>query len=415
MADETPFSHLMDHIISFYCEINDLIFNKPDPFVAKGAVTKALCDMIAKTIFVLEDALVAPWMDFLIDKQKLMLSSPEMYVEYVIKICLMEEQLATDTYEKFINVCGLVTVIGFFIYQITKKNFYKLSTRICTVLFENILIDYFRKRSDWKRLEKYIRKYIQVYDELVVVKNLGDLNKVPKKLINKMANLALRRRTKVSTGLEVLRITDYSGIGPLTYQVISTIGASLMTELSSSSLEEELSSPRDKFLEPLSEFVAPEKQSLDELPSPSDKFSKPLSEFVTEEQLLEEELPSPRDKFSKPLSEFVAEEEQLLLELSSPRDKFLEPLTEFFAAEEKIHEAEKISKSSNNNEGSGVNKQDDYSKIQLSNTNMFSKFSSAPESSISKKEADSAAKYLLSVVEHVEHNIEHLISIFNLL
>ncbi|GFV12468.1 hypothetical protein TNCV_1792471 [Trichonephila clavipes] len=366
MADETPFSHLMDHIFSFYCKINDLIFDKPDPFEAKGAVTKALCDMIAKTIFVLEDSLIAPWKNLLIDKQKFMLSSPEMYVEHVIRICLMEKQLATDTCEKFINLCGLVTVIGFFTYQVTKMNFYKLTTRIFTVLFENILIDDFRKRSDWKRLEKYIRKYIQVYDELVVVKNIGDLNRVPKKLTNKMTDFVLRRRTQVSTGLKVLRITDCSAIDHLTYQVISTIDASFITELSSSSLEEE-------------------------------------------------ELPSPRDKFLKPLSEFVAEQEQLLEELSSPRDKFLEPLSEFVAEEEQILEAEKSSKSSNNNEGSGVNKQNDYFKIQLFNTNMLSKSSSAPESSISKEEADSDAKNLLSVVEHVEHNIEHLISIFNLL
>ncbi|GFR01138.1 hypothetical protein TNCT_457631 [Trichonephila clavata] len=214
-------------------------------------------------MFVLKDSFISPWKEILMDRQKVMLSSPEMYVACVIKICFMEEKLVTDICEKFISVCGLVTVIGFFTYHVTKKNFYKLTTRTLTVLFENILIDDFRKRSDWKRLEKYVRKYIPIYDELVVVKNIGDLNKVPRKLINKLAGFISRRKTQVSAGLKALRITDDSLIGHLTHQVISTVDGSLITELDSSSLGEELSLFVDKFLEPLSEFVAAEEQTLE--------------------------------------------------------------------------------------------------------------------------------------------------------
>ncbi|GFT06049.1 hypothetical protein NPIL_297491, partial [Nephila pilipes] len=79
MSDAELFRHLMDHLFSFYYGKIGLCLecDETGPFVAKGALTQSLFEMIAKAIFVLNTILVVPWMSYLASCRNRMLSSPE--------------------------------------------------------------------------------------------------------------------------------------------------------------------------------------------------------------------------------------------------------------------------------------------------------------------------------------------------
>ncbi|GFS86940.1 uncharacterized protein NPIL_464231 [Nephila pilipes] len=232
MSDEILFRHLMDHLFSFYYEkfFGHLECNKTETFVAKGALTQYLFEMIATAVFVLDHSLVVPWVTLLKKQLNRMLSSPEMYVSYLMQICVIETELTTNICEKFVNVCGVVTAMGVYIYFTTRRKFYKLTPRILIVFFENQLNSDFKLRGGWTALEEYLcrQDYLQVSGES------GE--KSPKKVEDKLLEL---RRKNVSFGMGE-GSGNYQLLKNLTGQVVSTLDSSLITELSLSSQEEKL-------------------------------------------------------------------------------------------------------------------------------------------------------------------------------
>ncbi|GFT84779.1 hypothetical protein NPIL_224901 [Nephila pilipes] len=155
MSDAELFQHLMDHLLSFYFRKIGLI---PEcdhrPFVEKGALTQSLLEMIAKAMFVLGESLARAWETFTGALMNLVVPTPEKYVWHIITVCLVEERLTPLFYEKFVHVCALATTLGVVVYLATQKEFYKLTPRILTVFFENILIHGFKTHGGWNKLEK---------------------------------------------------------------------------------------------------------------------------------------------------------------------------------------------------------------------------------------------------------------------
>ncbi|GFV12467.1 uncharacterized protein TNCV_1792461 [Trichonephila clavipes] len=242
MADDI-FRHLMKHMFPFYyTKCGFFKDSQLQEFVPKGALSKTLFTFILKSICVLQDALFLPWKTYLDVHKKLMLSCPEMYVAHVMRICLTDASATTEIFEKFINVCGLVTTIGIATYGASRKKFYKMTPEILAVIFENKLKYDFDRCGGWKRFEKYLscQDFILSYDEIADYIQSGSSG-CPDETMKKLLKLVTERLVNFSTSLEVKRSTNDPEIDDLTRQVVSAIDDSIMVEISLSCLSDKQS------------------------------------------------------------------------------------------------------------------------------------------------------------------------------
>ncbi|GFS86943.1 uncharacterized protein NPIL_464241 [Nephila pilipes] len=259
MSDEVLFQHLMDHLFSFYYGKIGLCLDckQCGPFVAKGALTQSLFEMIAKAIFVLRKGLSKEleWV-----KTQVM-SSPEKYVRCLMMICLSEEFSTSNFFQKLINVCSVVTELGIDAYKSYKRKFYKLTPRILTVFFENNLKGTFNKCGGWKQLEKYLsgQDYLQFSGEWTTYLDDECGGKFPKKVREGLSEF-FRIRKQWSNPPKLYkppRKQDPNLWNNLTIQVVSTLDASLLAELEVSSTDEKGStSTLDEKSKSLSELGA---------------------------------------------------------------------------------------------------------------------------------------------------------------
>ncbi|GFW86826.1 uncharacterized protein TNCV_2809811 [Trichonephila clavipes] len=230
MANDALFQHLMHHLFPYYYAKYHNIpgFECVETFVPKGALTKNLFDIIAKAMHLFEDFIIWSWIESL-EYNSEKIKSFETYILYVMMFCIEKKTLIKDIYERFINVCSLVTVIGLHNLFTTGKTFYKLTPRILTVFFEKALKEDFKKRGGWKRLEKYImRQYYLEYHEMLCGVP------IPREEFDEIADeFTFHRRHVYSRFLPLEKETENQFASDLTVEVISSIEASLATELRS--------------------------------------------------------------------------------------------------------------------------------------------------------------------------------------
>ncbi|GFQ69328.1 uncharacterized protein TNCT_63231 [Trichonephila clavata] len=230
MANDALFQHLMTHLFPYYYAKHHKIqgFECVETFVPKGALTENLFDIIAKAMHSLEDFIIYSWIESLKYNSE-SVKDFETYILHVMMFCIEKKTLLNDIYERFINVCSLVTIIGLHTFFTTGKKFYKLTPRILTVFFEKALKEDFKKRGGWKRLEKYImfQDYLE-YNEL-----LCDAQSPCVEFDEKSIEFA-SRRCHVYSPFLISEETENDFASDLTVEVISSIEASLLAELRSS-------------------------------------------------------------------------------------------------------------------------------------------------------------------------------------
>ncbi|GFY79312.1 hypothetical protein TNIN_462181 [Trichonephila inaurata madagascariensis] len=167
MADDIFRYFLKQMFPLYYTKCGFIKDSQVQEFVPKGALSKTLFTLILKSTCMLQDSIFLPWKTYLDVHKKLMLSSPEMYVAHVMRICLTDTSATTEIFEKLINVFGLVTTIGIATYGASRKKFYKMNPEILAVIFENKLEYDFKKCGGFKKFEKYLscQDFIRFYDE----------------------------------------------------------------------------------------------------------------------------------------------------------------------------------------------------------------------------------------------------------
>ncbi|GFT18839.1 uncharacterized protein NPIL_232901 [Nephila pilipes] len=242
MADDMIFRHLTNQLFPYYyVKYGKIPLNIEcqDLFVERGALSRYLFEIIVKTIYVLENTVASPWTVYLNTNHELMIHSPKLYVNHVMRICRLEEQLVQDTHERFVSVCALVTAIGIIIYRITRKNFYKLTPLILTVFFENVLKEDFEKQGGWEHLQQYLlhQGYADWHDKLGISGSVvEDATNLPEEFRIKTKELISRRQRINSTDMILEEINNRLRTVYLTRVVMKSIDASLQEELSSYTL-----------------------------------------------------------------------------------------------------------------------------------------------------------------------------------
>ncbi|GFY78109.1 hypothetical protein TNIN_339901 [Trichonephila inaurata madagascariensis] len=231
MANDALFQHLTSHLFPYYyAKYHKILgFECVETFVPMGALTNNLFDIIAKAMHLFEAFIIWSWMESL-EYNSEKIKHFETYILYVMMFCIQKKTLIKDIYERFINVCSLVTVIGLHNLYTTGKKFYKLTPQILTVFFEKALKEDFKKRGGWKRLEKYImsQDYLEYFELLCGAP-------IPREEYDEKANEFTSRRSHVhSPFLPLQKESENQLASYLTMKVISCLDASLVTELRSS-------------------------------------------------------------------------------------------------------------------------------------------------------------------------------------
>ncbi|GFQ89825.1 uncharacterized protein TNCT_22901 [Trichonephila clavata] len=238
MANDPIFRHLIQEFFPYSywdASVSPLAFSQE--FTPKGPLTKDLFDLLVRAFTVLEIVAQEIWAKPLATNRRYMMQSAELYVYHTLCMCWMEKQMITDIYDRFLSVIVLVRYTTEMTFCTTGKKFYKLTSRILNVFFENCLREDFMKRGGWKRLEKHIlkRKYLEYYNECALYDFVTDF--IPEDLKEKM-----RQSFSFTTEIPVLMPNEM--ISDLTLQVVSSVESSLLNEINSPKSNKEKSVPK---------------------------------------------------------------------------------------------------------------------------------------------------------------------------
>ncbi|GFY69712.1 uncharacterized protein TNIN_40461 [Trichonephila inaurata madagascariensis] len=240
MASDPIFTHLIqelysDSYVARLGSISDIIKDcKP-----KGYLTKSLLELLPKVFDVLEIVVKICWSNYIDENLQSMVDSAVAYVSYAMMGCWIERNTVPDIFDRFLIALTFVNYLADLIYCTTAKKYYKLTPKILTVFFENVLMEDFKKRGGWKRLEKHIlsKNYLEYHYECSAYDFVYD--NIPKDLKQKMREsyaplLASDSNiTQIRTGKLLMQ--------NLVREVLISVTTSFLTELSPPSLSEEQS------------------------------------------------------------------------------------------------------------------------------------------------------------------------------
>ncbi|GBM74042.1 hypothetical protein AVEN_57836-1 [Araneus ventricosus] len=99
------------------------------------------------------------WKTFFDTCYKMMLSSHEMYLTFVMFACISEHKSNQNIFESFISVCALAKRLSNEILQKTGVNLCDLNPDIVTVFYQYQLKGMFCESGGFQRLVEYIRKH----------------------------------------------------------------------------------------------------------------------------------------------------------------------------------------------------------------------------------------------------------------
>ncbi|GFS48960.1 uncharacterized protein TNIN_280881 [Trichonephila inaurata madagascariensis] len=227
MASDPIFCHFVQELFPYsYEEASGSPQAFKEEFTPKGPLTKDLIELIASSFNVIEIVIQEIWSNYIGKNRRSMIQSAEFYVWHTISMCWMEEQIVTDIYDRFLSTIVLVRYVTEMIYCPTGKKFYKLTSRILTVFFENSLREDFMKRGGWKRLGKHIlnRKYHEYFNECAQYGFIIDF--IPEDLKKKI-------RQSFSFITEISEDIPNEWIDDLTHQVMWSAGTSVLNEINS--------------------------------------------------------------------------------------------------------------------------------------------------------------------------------------
>ncbi|GFV12474.1 uncharacterized protein TNCV_1792531 [Trichonephila clavipes] len=242
MEKDAIFLHLLRHLFPRYYVDHREMKMKVDldtiePFIPKGALTVNLFNCITKSINSLEVFALDFWMKYLHQCKLSIQSIPNfsMFISHIMMFCL-DNLIANDVYEKFINICAIVIVSGIHAYRASGRTFYKLTPQILTAFFENVLKKDFEKQGGWECLEEYLVNYYLDYDETGFVFQPcdDDLLELREKATTFFSD---KKDFSPFPNLMSLQYTDNPLATYLTAEVLYTVEPSLLAELSSYSLD----------------------------------------------------------------------------------------------------------------------------------------------------------------------------------
>ncbi|GFV47701.1 uncharacterized protein TNCV_1708961 [Trichonephila clavipes] len=235
MASDSIFCHLIQQLFPYsYGESSYSSLTISKKLTAKGPLTKNLFDLIKKAFLVLEISIQETWSAYFNKNGTAMKQSAELYVWHTLSMCWMEQQIVTDTYDRFLSVIVLVRCITERLFCPTGKRFYKLTSQILTVFFENSLSEDFQKCGGWELLKEHIlnKKYHEYYNECTNSRFCNCF--IPKKLKLKISLL-------FTSTTELPKEVPCEWINDLTAKVLSSVSISLLNELSPPQLNEQKS------------------------------------------------------------------------------------------------------------------------------------------------------------------------------
>ncbi|GFV47689.1 uncharacterized protein TNCV_1708851 [Trichonephila clavipes] len=233
MDSDRIFRHLMQELFSnsYVKELRKMQKVIKD-FKPEGPLTKSLLKLLLKVFEVLEFAVLDSWAEYLYTNMLSVTSSPKMYISYAIFLSWMEIHVVESPYVRFLITLTLVNYMAKMTYDFTGRNFYKLTPKILTVLFDKILKEDFCKAGGWKGLKKHIlnKKYNEIYDEYEAYNFIN--SDLITKLTQRVKDIFLHPRPSFAHLLSLERIGNFKIINDLTRDIMPLVETSLLNELS---------------------------------------------------------------------------------------------------------------------------------------------------------------------------------------
>ncbi|GFR30265.1 uncharacterized protein TNCT_625791 [Trichonephila clavata] len=233
MASDPIFQHLIQELFPYsYGNASHSSLIISQKFTPKRLLTKNLFDLMVEAFAVLEIVIHETFSAYLGKNRAAMKQSAESYVYSTMCICWMKQQVVPDIYDRFLSTIVLVRYTTERLFSTNGKKFYKLTSQILTVLFENTLREDFMKRGGWENLGKHIlnKKYREHFNEYARYDFISHL--IPEDL--KLKNSLLVTST---TGLSENIPCEW--INYLTLKVMSSVSTSLLKEINSPKLDKE--------------------------------------------------------------------------------------------------------------------------------------------------------------------------------
>ncbi|GFS48958.1 uncharacterized protein TNIN_280871 [Trichonephila inaurata madagascariensis] len=211
MASDPIFTHLIqelysDSYVARLGSISDIIKDcKP-----KGYLTKSLLELLPKVFDVLEIVVKICWSNYIDENLQSMVDSAVAYVSYAMMGCWIERNTVPDIFDRFLIALTFVNYLADLIYCTTAKKYYKLTPKILTVFFENVLMEDFKKRGGWKRLEKHIlsKNYLEYHYECSAYDFVYD--NIPKDLKQKCEKAMRLREVLISVTIFLTELSPPS-------------------------------------------------------------------------------------------------------------------------------------------------------------------------------------------------------------
>ncbi|GFQ71839.1 uncharacterized protein TNCT_713881 [Trichonephila clavata] len=239
MANDPIFTFLIQELHSDSCVENlDSTSDIVKDCKPKGLLTKRLLELLPKAFVVLEIVVKDCWSSYIDENLKTMVASPELYVSHIMMLCWIEKSTIPGIYDRFLIMFPLVKYVANRVYRSTAKKFYRLTSKILTVFFENVLREDFKKRGGWKRLEKHIlnKKYLEYYDECLPYDFVID--DVPEDLKQRMRDSYSPLQTLDAIFIKK-NTNNFNIMQDLIHEVLNSVETPLLNELSLPTLNEE--------------------------------------------------------------------------------------------------------------------------------------------------------------------------------
>lgn len=234
MASDPIFRHLMQELFSeFYVAAFGEMGSVIQDCTPKGALTKSLFELLVKVFDVLEYEIIRSWSEYF-DTYLKSINSPKKFISYMIMISRMEIDVVNDHYDKFLIVLALINYATSMTYNQSNNEYFKLTSKVMTFIYEKSLREDFHRRGGWKHLKKHIinRKYVEYYNECKN-RDLIINGQLPEDLERKIQDIFSPQRPSFSHLGPVESCGDFEVIDSLSSELMSSIETSLLDLLSS--------------------------------------------------------------------------------------------------------------------------------------------------------------------------------------
>ncbi|KAF8771755.1 hypothetical protein HNY73_019130 [Argiope bruennichi] len=158
MEDDTVVRNLVEILVKVNTEV------KSTEVVLISPITKEFLQNINEVLFTKLIFTRKRWERFFNVFPDKMLSSPEMYLKYVIYACRQEASMYLKIFERFLSVFSLLIYITRETLKRTEVNFFKIVPDVFMVIYEKEMKESFHKCGGFHQFSKYVNnpKYLEM-------------------------------------------------------------------------------------------------------------------------------------------------------------------------------------------------------------------------------------------------------------